>query len=219
MRSLIFLVLLFLWSTSLFGAECPSVPEVQSILNRVLKFPVAVKSVAFLKPFNACRVDTASGDTFFLSEDGRFIIEGVLLEVPPLRISEEEFNFFKGKALFSEGSGRELLVFTNPMCEACRENRELLAKLKKRFRLYFIPLGFDGKEFEAAVASYCEKAAGDRFFSLKPPFRLCSLGKLKVWSVEDKFKKMGITGTPVFITESGEVIVGVEGLKRFLSQN
>ena len=213
------MVLLFLWSTALFGAECPSIPEVQSILNRVLKFPVAVKSVVFLKPFNACRVDTASGDTFFLSKDGRFLIEGVLLEVPSLRVSEKEFNFFKGKALFSVGRGEELIVFTNPMCKACRENRELLSKLEKRFRLYFVPLGFDGEEFKAAVASYCENAVGNEFFRLKPPFKLCSLGKLKVWSVEDKLKKLGITGTPVFITEDGKVIVGVDGLKRFLSQN
>ena len=219
MKKLIISFLSLLSATPLFASECPSPAEVQPILNRVLRFPVVVKSVSYLKPFNACEVKTASGDTYFLSKDGRFLIEGVLVEVPPLRISRKEFELFKEKALFSEGSGRELLVFTNPMCEACRENRELLQKLKNRFRLYFVPVGFEGKEFEAAVASYCEKATGERFFNLKPPFNLCSLGKLKVWSVSDKFKKMGITGTPVFITNDGKVIVGVDALKRFLSQN
>ena len=219
MKRLIISFLSLLSATPLFASECPSPAEVQPILNRVLEFPVVVKSVSYVKPFNACEVKTASGDTYFLSKDGRFLIEGVLVEVPPLRISKKEFEFFKEKALFSEGSGRELLVFTNPMCEACRENRELLQKLKKRFRLYFVPLGFEGKEFEAAVASYCENATGEKFFKLKPPFNLCSLGKLKVWSVSDKFKKMGITGTPVFITDDGKVIVGVDALKRFLSQN
>lgn len=213
------MVLIFLWSTSLFGSECPSVPEVQTILNRVLKFPVAVKSVSYVKSFNACRIETDASDTFFLSADGRFLIEGILLRVPQLKISKDEFEFFKSKALFSVGRGEELLVFTNPMCKACRENRELLAELEKRFKLYFIPLGFDGKEFKAAVASYCENAVGSKFFRLKPPFKLCSLGKLKVWSVEDRFRKMGITGTPVFVTSRGEVIVGVAGLKRFLSHN
>ena len=218
MGKLIFMVLSLFWSTS-FASECPSVPEVQSILNRVLEFPVVVKSVSSLKPFNACRVETASGDTFFLSQDRRFLIEGVLLKVPPLKVSKREFDFFKEKALFSVGRGRELLVFTNPMCKACRENGELLKELERKFKVYFVPLGFNREEFEAAVASYCEKAVGRKFFSLKPPFKLCSSGKLKVWSVEDKFKKMGITGTPVFITDEGNVIVGVDGLKRFLSHN
>lgn len=219
MKKLIFMVLFLFWATSLFASECPSAPEVQSILNRVLKFPVIVKSVSFLKSFNACRVETASGDTFFISQDRRFLIEGVLLEVPPLRVSKKDFDFFKGKALFSVGRGRELLVFTNPMCKACRENRELLKKLEGKFRMYFIPLGFSGEEFKAAVVSYCENATGEKFFNLNPPFKLCALGKLKVWSVEDKFKRLGITGTPVFITDEGNVIVGVDGLKRFLSHN
>ena len=211
--------LLTVWATPLLASQCPSVPEVQSILNRVLKFPVAVKSVSYVEPFNACKVETDASDTFFLSTDGRFIIEGVLLEVPPLKVSRKEFEFFRSKALFSVGRGRELLIFTNPMCEACRESGELLKELEKKFRIYFVPLGFEGKEFESAVASYCENATGERFFKLKPPFRLCSSGKLKVWSVSDRFRKMGITGTPAFITEDGRVMVGMESFKRFLSQN
>ena len=213
------MILTVVWTTPLWASSCPSTPEIQSILNRVLKFPVAVKSVSYVEPFNACKVETDTGDTFFLSTDGRFIIEGVLLEVPPLRVSRKEFEFFKGKALFSAGRGRELLVFTNPMCEACRRNRELLKDLERKFRIYFVPLGFKGEEFKAAVASYCENATGEKFFKLKPPFRLCSSGKLKVWSVSDRFRKMGITGTPVFITEDGRVMVGMESFKRFLSQN
>ena len=219
MRTLLAVLLLLTWSASLRASYCPPVPEVQSILNRVLKFPVAVKSVSYVEPFNACQIETNTNDTFFLSTDGRFIIEGVLIEVPPLKVSRKEFEFFKSKALFSVGRGRELLIFTNPMCEACRRNRGLLKELEKKFRIYFVPLGFEGEEFKAAVASYCERATGDKFFKLKPPFRLCSSGKLKVWSVSDRFRKMGVTGTPVFITEDGRVMVGIESFKRFLSQN
>lgn len=207
------------WTTPLWASPCPSTPEIQSILNRVLKFPVVVKSVSYVEPFNACKVETDTGDTFFLSANGRFIIEGVLLEVPPLKVSRKEFEFFRSKALFSAGRGKELLVFTNPMCEACRKNRELLKELERKFRIYFVPLGFKGEEFKAAVASYCENATGEKFFKIKPPFRLCPSGKLKVWSVSDRFRKMGITGTPVFITEDGRVMVGMESFKKFLSQN
>ena len=219
MQRIVTVLLLFLCATSVMASPCPSVPEVQSILNRVLKFPVTVKSITYVKSFNACRLDTNSNDTFFLSRDGRLLIEGVLIKVPQLRISRREFEFFKSKSLFFTGKGRPLLVFTNPLCEACRENEKLLAKLKGRFKIYFIPLGFDGEEFKAAVASYCEKASGSKFFQLTPPFKLCNYGKLRVWSVEDKFKKLGITGTPVFITDNGTIIVGIDAFKRFLSQN
>ena len=219
MGRVITILLVFLSATSVMASPCPSVPEVQSILNRVLNFPVTVKSVSYVKSFNACRLDTNSNDTFFLSRDGRFLIEGVIIKVPQLKVSKREFKFFKDKSLFSTGNGRDLLVFTNPLCEACKENEKLLAKLKDKFKIYFIPLGFEGEEFKAAVASYCENASGSKFFELVPPFKLCNYGKLKVWSVEDKFKKLGITGTPVFITDDGTVIVGIDAFKRFLSQN
>jgi protein-disulfide isomerase len=214
-RLLIAITLIFLPNVS-FSADCPSLPRVRAVLNKTLGISVTVKSVKEVPQFNSCMVKTLSGETFFFSKDGKYLIEGLLLKVPELKFNEKELRFFKRKTLFSIGKGKkEIFLFTNPACEACKKNRELLFKLSNRFKIRIIPLGFKGKEFKAAVSAYCLQLRGRNFFNVRK-FKVCDEGKLKVWSIADKFKKMGITGTPVAVLQDGRILIGVKEIKELL---
>jgi thiol:disulfide interchange protein DsbC len=148
------------------------------------------------------------------------LIEGTLLKVPSIKFSEKELQLLKGKALFEVGKGKEeLIVLTNPVCKVCLNHREELRKLEMRYKLFVVPMGFNGEEFKAAVDAYCRKKGPEDFFKSEKVFKLCNEGKLRVWSLQALLKRKGIGGTPVFIREDGTPLFGISALKELLSQN
>lgn len=197
-----------------FGwGKCPSRDEASLIISRITKTPTAAVEVRPLEGFCGCEVKTDSGETYFISLDQSYVIEGILVKVPKIRVSERDYRRLKERALFSFGEGeRPLLVLTNPLCKACLANRDRLVELSKRFKLYFIAVGFEGDEFKAAVDAYCSGKGPEEFFKPPEKFNLCDFGKLRVWSVADILKRYGITATPTFIFPDGRVAVGVEEL-------
>ncbi|RUM42675.1 MAG: hypothetical protein DSY35_04940 [Desulfurobacterium sp.] len=204
---------LFSYSAS-FAQNCPTLSEVQSILNRTLKTPFTAISVEPAESFSACQVKTAEGETFFLSLDKKFLIEGFLTEIPPLKISKEDYLKLKKNVLFSVGKGEEIIVITNPICNACRKNRKKLKSLAEKVKLAFVPAAFDREEEKAAVDAVCRKKDAQNFFEVQNPLLTCDTGKLKVWTVSDTLKKYGITGTPVFILPDRSVVIGILELSR-----
>jgi len=203
------LLLAFIVSFSSYAQNCPSVAEVQSILNRTLKATFTVVSVEPIKSFLACKVKTAEGETFLLSLDKKFLIEGFLVKVPPLVISKEDYLKLRKNVLFSLGKGKEIIVVTNPICDACRQNRKKLKELVEKVKLSFVPAGFDKEEEKVAVDAVCKKKDAQNFFEIQHPLLTCDRGKLRVWTVSDTLKKYGITGTPVFIFPDRSVVVGI----------
>ena len=189
--------------------ECPTKEEASLIITRITKTPTAVVEVKPVEAFCACQARTEEGETYFISSDRRYLIEGILVKVPQIKLSKEDYEKLRKRALFTMGTGEPLLVLTNPLCRACTENRGKLAELSKRFKLYFIPVGFEGEEFKAAVDAYCTSKRGEEFFRVPEEFKLCDSGKLRVWSVADTLKKYGITATPAFVFPDGRVAVGV----------
>ncbi len=188
------------------------------ILNLSLKYPLVVKSVVPLPSFNSCKISTESGEIFFVSRDKKFLIEGTIINIPKVKFPKKDLTFFRKKSLFSLGKGKEIFVFTNPFCEACRKNKKLLMNLSEKYRVNVIPLGFKGDEFKAAVSSYCLDLNEEKFFKLHK-LKLCDEGKLKVWSISDKFKKIGITGTPIVVTSDGSTFIGIDGIRELLRKN
>ncbi|WP_456419446.1 thioredoxin fold domain-containing protein [Thermovibrio sp.] len=144
------------------------------------------------------------------------VIEGILLKVPQVVIEEKDREKLIKRALFKVGKGEPLIVLTNPLCRACSENREKIEELSERFTLIFVPVGFEGEEFEAAVDAYCRKKSAEEFFKVEKPLKVCDWGKLRVWSSQDVLKKYGITATPTFILPDGRALVGIEELLRSL---
>jgi thiol:disulfide interchange protein DsbC len=212
MRKVSLALILFTWINA--SAKCPTSQEASYIISQVTRTPLVVELVKELPQFNACMVKTDSGESFFISKDRKWVIEGILVKVPQVKLSDEDYKKLLKKALFTVGSGKEpLIVLTNPLCRACKENRERLKELLTEFKLYFVPVGFEGKEFESAVTAYCKEFDFKNFFNLKEPLpTLCDWGKLRVWSVTDLLKKYGITATPAFVLPSREIVVGIEEL-------
>lgn len=211
--SLTILSVLISLSTAL--GECISKGEASLLISRILKVPTVVKEVKEIKEFNACMAKTESGETFFISRDKREIIEGILIKVPTPKLTEREIKVIKERALFSVGIGEPLIVITNPLCRVCRKNRRELFKLSRKFKVYIVPVGFSGKEFLSSVDAYCRKK-GLRDFFKEDEFKVCSEGKLKVWTVSRILKEKGLTATPLFILPKGKVLIGEEGLKELL---
>ena len=194
---------------------CPPFSKAQWIITRISKGTLSVKSLKPVKDFNACEITTTGGETFFLSKDGKKLLEGVLLKVPELKVSKKDYRVLKSNVLFFAGRGKELvLVATNPLCEACRSHRKELKKLLTKYKIGFIPVGFNRREEIAAIDAFCRRKNLRNFFNLPRKWRVCDSGKLKVWTVEDVLKKYGVTGTPVFILPDGKVRLGLEAFLR-----
>ncbi len=185
---------------------CPPLSKAQWIITRISKGTFTVKSLKPLKSFNACQINTNEGETFFLSASGREVIEGILLQVPVPKVSKRDYEILKSNVLFYVGKGKKLLLIaTNPLCQACRTHRGDIKKLIEKYRVGFIPVGFDRKEELAAVDAFCRGKRGGDFFNIPENWNLCDKGKLRVWTVQDILKKYGISGTPVFILPDGSI--------------
>ncbi|WP_163327853.1 thioredoxin fold domain-containing protein [Desulfurobacterium thermolithotrophum] len=218
MKSIIAIMIMIFSFYNSVAQECPRFSEVQAILNRTLKTPFTIKEIKNLKSFSACKISTHEGETFFLSYDKRFLIEGILLKIPSFVLSFKDYGILKRNVLFSIGSGKEIIVLTNPLCKACQENKQKLTKLAKKFRLSFVMVGFSKKEIAAASNAVCKKKNINDLFNLEENLDVCDTGKLKVWTVSDILRRYGITGTPVFVFPDRKVAVGISDFERMLTK-
>lgn len=210
--------LLFGWlASNAVAGECPGIPEAQAILNRCLKAHLSVRTVEEIKDFPVCKVTTQEGETFFLSMNRKHLIEGILIEVPPLVLSSGDYQILKKNILSSVGEGTEIIVVTNPLCRACREHRKKIKQLTKKFKVSFVMAGFNREEMNAAVDAVCRKKNFSNLFDTEKSLEICDSGKLKVWTVSDTLKKYGITGTPVFVFPNRKVAIGIEDFKTMLT--
>jgi len=176
-----------------------------------------ISKVEPVPQFNACKAVGGGGESYFISKDREWIIEGILVKAATLKVSPEDAEKLRKRALFSVGSGEPIIVITNPLCKACRENRELITKLSRKYKLFFVPAGFDPKGFKASVDAYCRGKSLKDFFEIPPQWKVCDEGKLKVWTNNDILKKYSLTATPIFILPSGEIAVGIGELKAKLA--
>ncbi|MEO2068397.1 MAG: hypothetical protein ABGX27_02680 [Desulfurobacteriaceae bacterium] len=206
----------FLLLTNGTFAECPSLPKVQSILNRISKAQLVVKEVEEVKDFPLCKVKTVEGETFFLSLNEKYLIEGILLRVPPLVLSKKEYKILKRNVILSVGKGPEILVITNPLCKVCKKNKGKLLKLSKRFKISFVMVGFKKEEVNAAADVICTKRSINTLFKTKDNLKVCDLGKLKAWTVAEILKRYGITGAPIFVFPDRKVAVGIKDFESML---
>ncbi len=190
--------------------SCPDAGIVQGMIFKTLQVPLTVMSV---KEENElfCKIQTAEGETLFITKDGKYLIEGSLYQAKYPKLSKEEFELLKNKAIFTLGKGKEpIVVITNPLCEACRKyGRKVFSVLSEKYKIYVVSAGFNKKSEVYAIDSYCNRKEPSSFFNLPSKPLLCESGKLRVWSVKKVLERHGLYGTPIFIFENGVVKLGV----------
>ena len=207
-RLIVLLYLLF--SLKANAGLCPDITTAQSVIDRIVKAPLIVRNVKPLPSFNACEVETESGETFFLSRDGDFLIEGILIKVKKPKLLNNELSILNRNVVYSFGRfNNYVIVVTNPDCKACKRDKEMLKQfLKNRVSVRVVFAAFNKREFNDAVSAICNNVSFRNMF--KPMKKnICDIGKLRVWEVSDILKRHGITGTPVTIFRNGNLRLGL----------
>jgi thiol:disulfide interchange protein DsbC len=216
------LLIVLLLTINTYASECLNREEAQSILNRVLRTPFSVKSVKPSRIKGLCRIDTKEGETFFIDEHNRFLLEGILIPIPELKFSEEEMRRIEKLVAFSVGKSEKFIyVIADPACETCRKNSgEIKRFLDKKIEVRFLlaPITHEGKGFKTAVSIICDRKGLSAFKTGYTSKNLCDRGKLKVWSIMDILKIKGITSVPTFITPDGKVYSGANSISSIIEE-
>ncbi|HIO41649.1 MAG TPA: DsbC family protein [Aquifex sp.] len=137
------------------------------------------------------------------------------------KLSPEQVKELEKYVVFTYGTkGKTVYLFTDPECPFCHRLEPTLKKLadegKIKVKVILFPLWFHPHAKEKAVAMVCQKIGWEGLFNKYwTPERM---KKLKEWQCErgKEFieksiqlgNKIGVSGTPTMITESGKKVVG-----------
>ncbi|WP_219350087.1 disulfide isomerase DsbC N-terminal domain-containing protein [Desulfurobacterium atlanticum] len=219
---LILKVILFFTAVtvSAYGKGCPKIGDVEKQLLLTFRKPIKVKAVYPIGIDGFCRVITQEGN-FFIDEKARYLIQGLIFKLPDRKIDKEFMNFLEKSVSFEAGEGkRYVYVIVDPECEACRKSsKKMKLFFENGIKLKFILAPFSSKEAEEkAIKFICSHGNIKNFMEGNYRGKVCTSGKLKVWSTMDKLKARGLTSTPVFITENGNVYFGENSVKEVIKE-
>ncbi len=192
--------------TSIFGEE-----NVQQINNT---------------PVPGLREVVLDGEVIYVSEDGRYLIQGNLVDLQGRRnLTEETRGKLRADTLAKldekdmvvfapEGAVKHTItVFTDPDCPYCRKLHSEVPELnalgiKVRY-LAFPRAGIDSPTYEKSVSIWC---AADRKAAMTTAKDGGEVAKATCDNpVADELKlgiKLGVRGTPTIITETGHTFPG-----------
>jgi len=166
------------------------------------------------------------GQVFYLSEDGRFVLQGDLLDLDSrtnltdrrrseLRLKVIETVNEKDMVVFApEGVAQHTVtVFTDVDCGYCRKMHSQMAAYNKegiKIRYLMFPReGINSDSFNKAVAVWCADSRQDAMTKAKRGEEIER--KTCDNPVKAQFElgqKLGVQGTPSLILEGGEMIPG-----------
>ena len=166
------------------------------------------------------------GQVFYLSEDGRFVLQGDLLDLDSrTNLTDRRRGELRNKALDTvnekdmvvfapEGAARHTVtVFTDIDCGYCRKMHSQMAAYNKegiKIRYLMFPReGIDSDSFNKAVSVWC---SGNRQDAMTKAKRGEEIERKTCDNpVKAQFElgqKLGVQGTPSLILEGGEMIPG-----------
>lgn len=166
------------------------------------------------------------GQVLYLSEDGRFVIQGDMLELASRdNLTEKRRGEMRGKAIDAIGEDKMVVfapegptrhtvtVFTDIDCGYCRKMHTQIAAYNKegiKIRYLWFPREGAGSEsFNKSVAVWC---ADDRRDAMTKAKRGENIERKTcdnpVQAEYELGQKLGVRGTPSMILESGEMIPG-----------
>ncbi|MFI3197493.1 MAG: DsbC family protein [Methylococcaceae bacterium] len=162
---------------------------------------------------------------FYVSEDGKYLIQGRLVDVAARKdLTEEKLNNTRKLALEKMGQANMIVfkpkiskytvsIFTDIDCGYCRklhsEMDQYLAQGITIQYLFFPRSGKDTESYTKAISVWC---AADRNAALtaakkdqKVPAKTCDNPVDEHMQLADEFK---VTGTPMIVSESGTIYPG-----------
>jgi thiol:disulfide interchange protein DsbC len=163
-------------------------------------------------------------DIFYVSEDGRYLIQGSLIDLESRQNLTEEARRSVRKEIFAEIPDAELTVyvperevrhvinvFTDPNCPFCRQlHEEMPAYLEAGVKVRYFMYPVLGRESPAIMRDvWCAESrtdAMDRAKAGRPvPSADCPTPADQHLALG---RELGITGTPATITGGGQLISG-----------
>jgi len=202
------------------SAKRPDLAPLQAALNGEKPDSVAPTAIPGLYEV------VLGGQVLYLSEDGRFVIQGDLLELASRdNLTEKRRGEMRGKAIDAVGEDKMVVfapegptkhtvtVFTDIDCGYCRKmHTQMTAYNKEGIKiryLWFPREGIGSESFNKAVAVWC---ADDRRDAMTKAKRGENLERKTcdnpVQAEYELGQKLGVRGTPSMILESGEMIPG-----------
>lgn len=207
-------------------------------ITRLLKerFPTANLERVTTSPVAGVLEVTIEGGVIYVSADGRFVFNGTLIEIATgedltervlskrrlkvlSRVPEERMIIFepKGDVKYT------LTTFTDidcPYCQRMHQDMDALNGYGIRVRYLLFPrAGVDSVSYEKAVSVWCSKDRQKELTLAKagevPKRRECDNPVREHMALAND---LGLTGTPLSITENGAKIVGYASAKALLQQ-
>ncbi|WP_456464821.1 hypothetical protein [Desulfurobacterium sp.] len=220
-KGLIALFITLLSISTASASNCPSIESVEKQISGIFKKRIHVKAVYPIGIEGFCRVITAEAGNFFIDTQEKYLVQGLIFKLPDRQVDKDFLNFLERAVDFKVGKGKKYVyVIVDPDCKACRNSSDKIKEfLKNGIQLKFIVAPFSGKEAEEkAYKLVCNHGGLEMFLSGNYRGKVCSEGKLKVWSVMDKLKARGLVDTPVFILPDGKVYLGAENVEKVIER-
>ena len=191
-------------------------------------------------PFPGFREVVASGQVLYVSDDGKYLFQGGLLDIANRKdLSEEAMARVRSDVLktipvsdrivFSPAGKPKhtVVVLTDIECGYCRKFHSEIAEYTKRGieveYLAFPRAGIGSPDFNKMVAVWCaddrRKAMTDAKDDRKVPMKNCTNPVTMQYAAG---QRMGLTGTPMILTPNGEMLGGYlppEALQQRLEKN
>jgi thiol:disulfide interchange protein DsbC len=167
----------------------------------------------------------ASGDIFYVSEDGRYLLHGQLYDTQGKKnITESKLSGVRNSALAAigeqnmiifkpENSKHTVSIFTDIDCGYCRKLHSEIDQYMAKgitIRYLFYPRAGKGSEsYKKAVSVWC---ATDRNKALTEAKKSGSLESKTCENPVDEHmalaEQFGMQGTPMIVTEKGNILPG-----------
>ncbi len=177
-------------------------------------------------PFPGFREVVASGQVLYVSDDGTYLFQGGLLDIAKRKdLSEEAMARVRKDVLktipvsdrivFSPAGKPKhtVVVLTDIECGYCRKFHSEIAEYTKRGieveYMAFPRAGIGSPDFNKMVAVWCaddrRKAMTDAKDDRKVPMKNCTNPVTMQYAAG---QRMGLTGTPMILTPTGEMLGG-----------
>ncbi|WP_202845248.1 DsbC family protein [Luteimonas saliphila] len=185
---------------------------------------IRIDSIA-AAPLEGFREVIVGGQALYVSDDGKYLLQGSLFDIEAKKdVTQAGVAEVRRKLLAAVPASDRIVfapanpkytvsVFTDVECGYCRKLHQDIAEYNKRGiaieYLAFPRMGLDTPDYELMVSVWCSpdrrKALTDAKEGRRVPSRKC---ENPVASQYQLGQRVGLTGTPMIVTESGVQMPG-----------